>query len=87
MTGYNQKAVDAIEELEKTIKSLDIPIILVRKLNGIRNAIEMQVEDNRTVPKVLDYLCKAFLAQAEIFKEPYRSIITSAFRKCEKTIK
>jgi hypothetical protein len=87
MTEYNQKAVDAIEELKKTIKSLNIPIILVRKLNGILNAIEMQVEDNRTVPEVLDYLCKAFLAQADIFKEPYQSKITSAFRQCEKTIK
>ncbi|MBW2742076.1 MAG: hypothetical protein JRE64_25280 [Deltaproteobacteria bacterium] len=40
MAEFNQKAVDAIEELENTINSLDIPIILVRKLNGIRNAIE-----------------------------------------------
>ena len=87
MEEYNQKAVDAIEELENTIKSLNIPIILVRKLSGIGNAIEMQVEDNRIVPEVLDYLCKAFLAQAEIFKEPYRSKIICAFRKCEKTIK
>ena len=87
MAEFNQKAVDAIEELENTINSLDIPIILVRKLNGIRNAIEMQVEDNRTVPEVLDCLCKAFLAQAEIFKEPYRSKIIHAFRKCKKTIK
>ncbi len=87
MTEYNQKAVDAISELQNTINSLGISITLVRKLNGIRNAIEMQVEDYRTVPEVLDHLCKAYLAQAKMFKEPYRSKIIHAFRKCEKVIK
>jgi hypothetical protein len=51
MTEYNQKGVDAIIELQNTINSLGIPIPLVRKLNGIRNAIEMQVENYRTVPE------------------------------------
>ena len=45
MTEYSQKAMDAICELQKTIDSLDISKILVRKLNGIRNVIEMQIED------------------------------------------
>jgi len=87
MTEYNQKAVDAICELQNTIDSLGIPKILVRKLNGIRNAIEMQVEDYRAVPEVLDHLCKAYLAQAKIFKEPYRSNIINALHKCENVIK
>ena len=87
MIGYNQKAVDAINELQNTINSLGIPKMLVRKLNGIRNAIEMQVEDYRTVPEVVEHLCKAFLAQAKMYKEPYRSKIIRALRKCEKVIK
>ncbi len=87
MTKYNQKAVDAISELEDTVNSLGIPIVLVRKLNGIRNAIEMQIEDYRIVPEVLDLLCKAYLAQAEVFKEPYRGKIINAFKKFEKAIK
>jgi hypothetical protein len=87
MTKYNQKAVNAMSEFQNTINSLGIPIKLVRKLNGIRNAITMQLEDDITVPEVLDYLCKAYLAQAKMFKEPYRSKIIHAFRKCEKVIK
>jgi len=87
MTEYNQKAVDAIVELDNTVNSLGIPTVLVRKLNGIRNAIEMQIEDYRIFPEVLDYLCKAYLAQAEIFKEPYKGRIIDAFKKFEKEIK
>jgi|GEM_PF-3806077 len=87
MAEYNQKAVNAISELENTVKSLGIPIVLLRKLNGIRNAIEMQIEDYRIIPEVLDHLCKAYLAQAEVFKEPYRSKIISAFRKFLKRIR
>ncbi|GBC60229.1 hypothetical protein DENIS_1180 [Desulfonema ishimotonii] len=87
MSEYNQKAVDAIYELENTINSLGIPIILVRKLKGICNAIEMQVEDCRAEPEVIEYLCKAYLAQAKGFREPYRGNIIKAFQKCEKVIK
>lgn len=79
--------MDAISELEDTVNSLGIPIVLVRKLNGIRNAIEMQIEDYRIVPEVIDFLCKAYLAQAEVFKEPYRSKIINAFKKFEKASK
>jgi hypothetical protein len=87
VTKYNKKSVNAISEFQNTINSLGIPIKLVRKLNGIRNAITMQLEDDITVPEVLDYLCKAYLAQAKMFKEPYRSKIIHAFQKCEKVIK
>ncbi|MDL1981709.1 MAG: hypothetical protein LWX02_09630 [Deltaproteobacteria bacterium] len=87
MPDLNEKAINAIKNFQNKIDSMGLPFVLLRKLNGIRNAIEMHVEDYMVFPEVFECLCKAYIEQAKIFKEPYRNEIISAFRKCEKEIR
>ncbi|MEA1925718.1 MAG: hypothetical protein U9M90_00525 [Patescibacteria group bacterium] len=87
MSDLNEKAITAIENFENEINSLGLPYILLRKLNSIRNAIEMHVEDYNVFPEVLECLFQAYIKQAKVFKEPHRSDIMNAFRKCKKEIR
>lgn len=84
--AYNQHAVEAINSCEASLVPLDLPFIVLRKFKGILNAIEMQVEDFAMTPAVLTSLCRAYKAQASIFKEPYRTPILDAFQACEEAI-
>jgi hypothetical protein len=59
--------VAAFDAVEKAIETLGIPLYRARKLGGIRNAIEMQIEDGGDSPVVndllLDALCAAVVHQ------------------------
>ncbi len=87
MSDLNEKAINAIENFQNKIDSMALPFTLVRKLNGISNAIEMHVEDYLVFPEVFKNLCNAYIEQAKVFKEPYRNEILNAFQKCEKEIR
>lgn len=83
---YNHQAAGAIASCEAHLVSLDMPMIVLRKLKGILNAIEMQIEDFAMTPAVLIALCQAYTAQVSIFKEPYRTQLLEAFQGCAQAI-
>ena len=83
---YNHQAAGAVASCEAHPVSLDVPMIVLRKLKGILNAIEMQIEDFAMTPAVFIVLCHAYTAQVSIFKEPYRRPLLEAFRNCEQAI-
>jgi hypothetical protein len=57
--GYNAARVAALEPIHRAIKHLQLPPIRVRKLNAIRNALEMQIEDGGDSPEVNKRLLEA----------------------------
>jgi hypothetical protein len=83
---YNQQAAGAVASCEAHLVSLDVPMIVLRKLKGILNAIAMQVEDFAMTPAVFVALCHAYKAQVNMFKESYRTPLLQAFQNCEQTI-
>jgi hypothetical protein len=58
-----QTAVKSIREL---LESLG-PLVAFRKLYGILNALEMQIEDGRFQKHAVARLCEALLATAELY--------------------
>jgi hypothetical protein len=83
---YNQQAAGAVASCEAHLVSLDVPMIVLRKLKGILNAIAMQIEDFAMTPAVFIELCHAYTAQVSIFKESYRTPLLQAFQDCEQVI-
>lgn len=83
---YNHQAAGAVASCKAHLVSLDVPMIVLRKLNGILNAIAMQIEDFAMTPAVFIALCQAYKAQVNIFKESYRTPLLQAFQDCEQAI-
>ena len=83
---YNERAARAVSSCEAHLVSLDVPMIVLRKLKGILNAIEMQIEDFAMTPAVFIALCHAYKAQVSIVKESYRTPLIQAFQACEQAI-
>lgn len=61
---YNKAGVKALEKVRGLIDSFGLPLIKVRKFNGILNAIEMQIEDYEYTDDVVKALDKALLSLA-----------------------
>jgi len=57
------KAVEPIRELVDSLR----PPIAFRKLHGVLNALEMQVEDGRYDRRAVARLCEALLATAALY--------------------
>ena len=60
------RLLSALKPIRKLLESLGPPIEF-RKLRGILNALEMQVEDGLFQPHAVARLCEAFLATAELY--------------------
>ena len=56
----------AVKPIRELLESHGPPIVW-RKLNGILNALEMQVEDGRFQVLAVTRLCEALLASAELY--------------------
>jgi hypothetical protein len=56
----------AVRPIREVVESLGEPIVY-RKLHGILNALEMQVEDGRFQKHAVARLCEALLATAELY--------------------
>ena len=77
----------AVRHVRKLVESFGPPIVY-RKLHGIINALEMQVEDGHYQRHAVAQLCEALLASAELYaipgesagrlKELVRGIVNSA---------
>ena len=61
-TRYNHERVAQLEPIEQAIAALDLPLIRVRKLNPIINALAMQIEDGGDNPEVNRLLMDALRA-------------------------
>jgi hypothetical protein len=58
-----------VQQIRKLIELLGPPI-LFRKMIGIQNALEMQVEDGQYQRHAVVRLCEALLATAELYDVP-----------------
>ena len=56
---YDAARVATLEPIHQAIEHLQLPPIRLRKLNAIRNALEMQIEDGGDSPKVNNHLLEA----------------------------
>jgi hypothetical protein len=63
------KAFEAVKKVRGLLQTLQPPIAF-RKLHGILNALEMQVEDDNYQRYAVVRLCEAFLATRELCDIP-----------------
>lgn len=59
---YNRRRAESVDPIEEAIKNLGLPLIRFRKLNGILNALVMQIEDGGDNPEVNGLLLDALRA-------------------------
>ena len=74
---YYERDVDKIAALESQLAAVGLPVVRVRKLNAILNAIEVQVEDEYADRRVVDALFESLSLAAE----PIESSAGAEFRK------
>ncbi len=67
---YYEKDADTIAALESELAAVGLPIVRVRKLNAILNAIEVQVEDEYADRQVVDSLFESLSLAAESIDSP-----------------
>ena len=60
--GIDRARLETFKPVEQAIASLNLPILRLRKLKGILNALIMQIEDGGDSPEVNELLVKAFRA-------------------------
>jgi hypothetical protein len=58
-----------VKRIRSLVESLG-PAVRFRKLHGVLNALEMQVEDGRYQRHAVARLCEALLATAELYTIP-----------------
>ncbi|MBP7960846.1 MAG: hypothetical protein KBG20_11205 [Caldilineaceae bacterium] len=79
---HDEKRVAHLAPIRAAIESKRIPLIRVRKLNGILNALEMQLEEGGDSPEVNDLLVEA-LRRVVVFHlgpDEARPILTAIAR-------
>jgi hypothetical protein len=64
---YNQAGVDALDDVRAVVASFGAPIAF-RKLYGLLNAMEMQVEETPYSVEALQHLGKALEATARLYQ-------------------
>lgn len=67
--SLTDRLLDSVRDIRKCVESFGPPITY-RKLNGILNALEMQVEDGNYNRHAVVRLCEACLATAELYSLP-----------------
>jgi hypothetical protein len=80
---YNEEAVHALKDVRHTIESFALPLIRMRKFNGVLNAIEMQVEDHDYSPEVVEWLGKALIELCRYYRLDIAKVqnVFDAFQK------
>jgi len=70
-TKLDHSRLKTLKPVRQAIESLDLPPFRFRKLNGILNALTMQIEDGGDFPEVNEFLIKALCAAiiAQVGKE------------------
>ena len=67
---YYERDVDTIAALESQLAAVGLPVVRVRKLNAILNAIEVQLEDEYVDRLVVDSLFESLSLAAEPIDSP-----------------
>ena len=62
--SYSEELVDAFACIQKTVASMELPLIQQRRYNGILNAIVMLLEDGHPSKSVYMHLKSALIALA-----------------------
>ena len=62
--SYNEEPVDAFDGVRQTVASMDLPLVQLRRYNGILNGIVMLLEDGRPSRDVYEHLKSALVALA-----------------------
>lgn len=57
--GIDYARLETLKPIRRDVESLNLPPLRQRKLNGILNALTMQIEDGGDSPKVNELLVKA----------------------------
>ncbi|HNT76705.1 MAG TPA: SEC-C domain-containing protein [Anaerolineae bacterium] len=61
-TRYDRERVARLQPLKEAVARLRLPLLRIRKLNGLLNALEMQIEDGGDSPEVNQHLLDALRA-------------------------
>ncbi len=64
----SEERIDALEEVRNVIASHNLPPIKQRKLNGIFNAMEVQIEDDDFNAEAVEHLGNAVIAVAKGYR-------------------
>lgn len=59
LNGIDYERLNTLRPTQRCVKALNLPALRQRKLNGILNALTMQIEDGGDFPEVNDLLIKA----------------------------
>ena len=79
---YNEKGVQDLRRVKETISAMGLPPLKFRKLNGILNALEMQIEDFDYDIKVVQSLGNALMRLAEIHGSKQQGVgVSKAVKK------
>ena len=60
--GIDYARLDTFKPVKQAVDALKLPLLRQRKLNGILNALTMQIEDGGDSPEVNELLVKALRA-------------------------
>ena len=61
-SGIDYARLDTLKPVQQSVKALNLPPLRQRKLNGILNALTMQIEDGGDLSEVNELLVKALRA-------------------------
>lgn len=64
---YNEAGAKALDQVQKVIDSIGLPLDKARKFNAILDAIETQIEDYEYTDEVVKGLDRALLALASLY--------------------
>ncbi len=64
--SYSEELVDTFNPVQKTVASMELPLMQQRRYNGILNAIVMLLEDGRPSKDVYEHLKSALIALAPL---------------------
>ena len=79
---YYERDAKAIAKLHSELAAIGLPLVRVRKLNAIMNAIEMQVEDEFADREVVDALFAVLLLAAESLGTPTVHVFMKHVEEC-----
>ena len=83
---YNEAGVKALHRVQDVVDSAGLPLLKERKLNGILNAIEMQIEDYDYDEDVVKALVRALVSLAERYELTTRVNLDSALAGFERNL-
>ena len=78
-TKIDYPRLETVKPIGEAIESLNLPKLRFRKLNGILNALTMQIEDGGDFPEVNELLIKALRAAviAQVGEESARASLNA----------